>query len=427
MQKQVLTEILHAEVSFAERPFAHPLTISSGQIVGLTEAEAHVVVRVNGVEAEGRGNIFLSDLWAWPDPSLSHAARDQALRAVCVHIAENLKRLCGKGPAHPLALGLRLHDAVCASSDDFGVPSLLARAMALSPFDAAIHDATGLALRRSAFALYPEGQPIPEADRRLGGSATAAIRALLRDPPLASLPAWWLVGRDDDLNTVVQEAVKRRGYGCFKLKLMGRESAVDVARTVEVFRALKVAGVPTIRLSVDTNEANPDAASVLDYLEQLRTADPDAFTALEYLEQPTARDFCACPQDWRAVTRLKPVLLDEGLTGLELLAEAKQQGWSGLALKTCKGHSSALVAAAWANRHGMCLSMQDLTNPGIGLMHAALFAAHVPTINGVELNSPQFAPAANAGLAERWPQLYQPVDGRHRLPSTVPDGLGSRL
>lgn len=62
--------------------------------------------------------------------------------------------------------------------------------------------------------------------------------------------------------------------------------------------------------------------------------------------------------------------------------------------KTCKGHSFALVAAAWANRHGMCLSMQDLTNPGIGLVHAAFFAAHVPTINGVELNRPQFAPPA---------------------------------
>ena len=92
-------------------------------------------------------------------------------------------------------------------------------------------------------------------------------------------------------------------------------------------------------------------------------------------------------------------------------------------MKTCKGHSFALAAAAWAHERGWLLSLQDLTNPGAALVHAALFAAHVPTLNGAELNSPQFTPAANADWAARWPQLFDPRDGFHRLPRNTVIGL----
>jgi hypothetical protein len=121
------------------------------------------------------------------------------------------------------------------------------------------------------------------------------------------------------------------------------------------------------------------------------------------------------------------VMLDEGLTDLDLLDEAVAQGWSGLALKTCKGHSFALVAAAWAQRRGMPLALQDLTNPGLALIHAALFAARVPTVNGAELNSPQFTPAANGAWLPRLAALFDPRDGLHHLPHPAPPGLGSSL
>jgi L-alanine-DL-glutamate epimerase-like enolase superfamily enzyme len=164
---------------------------------------------------------------------------------------------------------------------------------------------------------------------------------------------------------------------------------------------------------------------VLDYLHRLRSEDGAAFESLKYLEQPTGRDILVHRHDWREVTRLKPVMLDEGLTDLELLDVALEQGWSGLALKTCKGHSFALAAAAWAHAHGMLLTMQDLTNPGISLIHSALFAANVPTINGVELNSPQFTPDANRIWLPRMIELFAPHDGVHRLADGQPVGLGS--
>ena len=91
-------------------------------------------------------------------------------------------------------------------------------------------------------------------------------------------------------------------------------------------------------LSVDSNEGNPDAASVLDYLERLEAMDPEAYSVLDYMEQSTARDITKQPFAWHGIGARKPVFLDEGLTSLELLPVAKEQGWSGLALKTCKGH-----------------------------------------------------------------------------------------
>ncbi|MPZ17844.1 MAG: hypothetical protein GEV06_08040 [Luteitalea sp.] len=417
------TEILYADVEFLERPVARPLQLSSGPITKLTEARAAVRVIVAGKEATGRASIYLSDLWAWPDDSLSHAERNAALRRFCTTIARRLGSLCGGEPEHPLELGLRLHDAMCAADH----PPVLARLMCASPFDAAIHDAVGIALGRSAFQLYEQPVPIPAADRyfpTLG--ACRAISRILREP-VKSLPAWWIVGVNDSLTTELLPLVRNGGYDCFKLKLSGKDSPTDVAQTVETFRAVKALGLGRLRLSLDSNGGNPDADSVVDYLERLRAADPEAFEAVAYLEQPTGRDIRRYAFDWRKATRLKPVLLDEGLVDGDVLPAALEQGWSGLAVKTCKGHSFSLVVAAWAAEHKLLLALQDLTNPGLAAIHAALFAAHIPTINGVELNSPQFTPEANREWLPRLGSLFQPRGGLHQLPFAIPAGLGSTL
>lgn len=422
--------IVDATISFHEQPFITPLQLSTGAITVITEARVEATVRVDGREAAGRGTIYLSDLWAWPDPALAHDARDAVLRVTCERIAARLPALCGGEPAHPMELGMRLHEAVC--SDDFGRQSghplpALALAMCASPFDAAIHDAAGQALGLSAFRFYDEPAPMPSVDVFFGrdGGACEAVRAMLRDEPLEAFPAWVIVNKSDALETAVRPWVVERGYRCFKFKLMGADNAVDVARTVEVYDGLLAMGVDAPRITIDTNEANPGAASVADYFERLREASPGAFAALEYAEQPTHRDIVAHPQDWRAATALKPVLLDEGLTSMARLETARDQGWSGLALKTCKGHSFLLAAAAWACQRGWMVALQDLTNPGYSAIHAALTAAWLPTVNGVELNAAQFTPAANGPWLPRLAGLLEPRDGMHRLPDAAPPGLGS--
>jgi len=411
MNAPVLTRVLEGSVEFHDRPFIKPLQISSGKITEITEARVTVRVEVGGRMATGMGSIYLSDLWAWPDPAFSHAERDARLRGVCSRIAFCLPELCGSELEHPLELGLRLHESVCGDGPDEDLP-VLARAMCLSPFDAAIHDAAGAALGVSAFRFYDSDCAIPLADSLLPGGACRAIRTIIRRPRRES-DAWLIVSRGDSLEKDVSPWVRNRGYRCFKVKILGQSNEDDVRRTAEVYRAV--------------NEANPDAESVLDYLQRLQRDAPDAFEALEYLEQPTARDILAGPNDWTKVTRLKPVMLDEGLTSFGILPEARRQGWSGLALKTCKGHSFALVAAAWARQNRMLLSLQDLTNPGYSAIHAALFAAHIETVNGVELNSPQYTPDANSQWLPRLAGLFQPTSGVHRLPAGSPVGLGGSL
>ena len=422
----MLTTIVDASVEFVPQTLRVPMRLSSGVITEITEAQVAVTVEADGRRGTGRGTIYLSDVWAWPDPVLSHAQRDAELRALCTRIAEQLPARCGNEPAHPAELGLRLH-ACLQQETESSVPTVLARIMCASPFDAAIHDATGIALERSAFSFYNEMVPLPSCDSYFPETgACQAIAHTLR-PPQKQFDAWLCVSKDDTLGRDIALWIRERNYRCFKLKLMGKDSAADAARTVEIYRGVQEWGAVRPRLSVDSNEGNPDAASVLEYLLRLQADAPDVFAALEYLEQPTSRDIVGSPQDWREVTKLKPVVLDEGLTGMKLLPIVQEQGWNGIAIKTCKGHSFSLVAAAWARQHGLHVALQDLTNPGLAAIHSVLVAAHVPTMNGIELNSPQYTPDANADWLPRLSPLLAPTNGMHRLPDTLPVGLGSQL
>jgi len=420
------TDILHAGVRFIERPFRVPLQLSTGAITTITEAQAVVTVRVGEREATGQGTIYLSDLWSWPKAPLDHAGRDAVLRRVCEEIADRLTGLCGGEAEHPLELGLRLlhtvsHEAFELTAD----PPVLARAMCASPFDAAIHDAVGIALGRSAFDFYTEPAAIPSVDGLFPGEGACAAIGQIIQPPKTKLDAWWIIGAHERLDDEVAPAIRDFGYRCFKQKTTG-DTAADAARTAEIYRAVRSYGVERPRFDVDSNEANPDPAAVLDYLERLRALDAEAYDALAYLEQPTSRDISTHRFDWRPVTALKPVLIDEGLTDLASFEEARAQGWSGFALKTCKGHSFVLVAAAWARKHGMLLVLQDLTNPGLSAIHAALFAAHIQTMNAVELNSVQYTPAANEAWLPRLAGLFYPAGGRHDVSGVIgAPGLGS--
>jgi len=115
------------------------------------------------------------------------------------------------------------------------------------------------------------------------------------------------------------------------------------------------------------------------------------------------------------------------MTGFDTLEAAADQGWNGLTVKTCRGHSFSVIAAAWAHRRGWKLAMMDLTNPGIAAIHTALFAAHLPGVDAVEMNAVQYTPAANADWLPRLAPLLAPTDGTHDIPSPLPIGLGTGL
>ena len=413
--------ILAASVTFREQPFAKPLQLSSGTITEITEATARVRVRIGGQEAEGRGSIYLSDLWAWPDPALTHAQRDAEMRRLCLQLAD----APWPRESHPLEAGLRLHARAAAMTAD-PVP-LLARLVCVSPLDAALHDACGRAMGVSAFRFFENPAAIPSADALFPEGAVKAIRKFLLPEPARAVDGWYVVSGTDPLKDDFAAFVQGRGFRCFKLKTHGKDPEADARRTVEVYNTARALGVKSPRLSADSNEGNPDADSVLAYLDVLQQLSPDAYAALEYLEQPTGRDIRRHAFDWHAVSARKPVLIDEGLMTEDIFPDIAEQGWGGICLKTCKGHSFNLIAGAWAHARGMKIAVQDLTNPGLAAIHSCLLAQHVPSLNGVELNSPQFTPAANAPWLERESALFCPTDGTHRVSDPLAPGLGTAL
>lgn len=415
--------VVSAQVAFHRRAFATPLRLSSGTITDITEARATVTVAGDGREATGFGSIYLSDLWAWPDPAVAPPERDAGMRAFAETTARNLLAWTGEA-AHPLELGLRLHHRAIAEN---AAPPPLARVVSASPFDAALHDAAGRLFGVSAFRLYETPAAVPSGDALFPGEgAVAAIGAMLLTEPTASVDATLVVGKGDPLETL-EPWVRERGYGFFKLKIGGIDPDEDAARTAAVYREAQRLGCPRPRLTVDANCLTPDPETVVRFLDRLERGAPEAARALEHVEQPTGRDLERFAFDWHAVAARKPLLVDEGLLDFASLATAERQGWNGLALKTCKGHSFALAAAAWGHQRGWTLTVMDLTNPGLAAIHGALLAAHLPGVDAVELNAAQYTPTAHDEWLPRLAGLLTPTDGKHRLPVPAPVGLGGTL
>ena len=106
--------------------------------------------------------------------------------------------------------------------------------------------------------------------------------------------------------------------------------------------------------------------------------------------------------------KLRPVVIDESLTDLESLLLAREMGYTGVALKACKGQSQAMLMAAAAQKYKMFLCVQDLTCPGASLIHSVGISAHVPAVAGIEANARQYVPGREQALGERaFPGIFK--------------------
>ena len=126
----------------------------------------------------------------------------------------------------------------------------------------------------------------------------------------------------------------------------------------------------------------------------------------------------------RKLTSIKPVLADEGIIDLDKFELAKELGWSGVALKTCKGHSSALLYVARCEEEGLLYSVQDLTNTGISFIQSAGLAARINPLKGVEYNSRQYLPLSNEAEREKHLDVFSVKKGEISTGSIGNAGLG---
>jgi L-alanine-DL-glutamate epimerase-like enolase superfamily enzyme len=148
---------------------------------------------------------------------------------------------------------------------------------------------------------------------------------------------------------------------------------------------------------------------------------------LLYVEQPFPYDLTANPIDVHSIGGRTRLFLDESAHDWRHVATGRALGWNGVALKTCKTMSGALLSLAWARAHGMDIMVQDLTNPMLAMLPHVRLAAHANTLAGVETNASQFYPAASMPEAVVHPGIYRRRNGRVDLRSLGGPGFGMRV
>ena len=171
--------------------------------------------------------------------------------------------------------------------------------------------------------------------------------------------------------------------------------------------------------------SGPDYVNAI--LDRLMVEYPRLYGALLYVDQPFPYDLERHRIDVHSLSARKPLFMDESAHDWKLVRLGRQLGWTGVALKTCKTQTGAILSLCWAKAHGMTLMVQDLTNPMLAQIPHCLLAAHAGTIMGVETNAMQFYPDASQPEERVHPGLYRRRQGSVDLSTLRGPGFGYRL
>ncbi len=440
--------ILEAQPHFTNVEARTPLKF--GGVVLHQACFCHVRVTVENLRgrvAEGWGAILLADVWGWPSARVTHDQREELMRqlvsAWCRQLSES------EGFAHPVDLFWRLESelepmarSICAEQ---GAAEMMPRLNALicaSPADAAVHDAFGHAAGIDTYDGYGPEHMDQDLSAQLGPAFKGRFIRDFLSPLPESVEAFHLVGGfdklseselssedpDDGLPVSLDHWIRYDGLQCLKVKLQGTDLDWDLRRLLDVIKVAREEhrrlGIEDLWISADTNEMCESPDYMVELLRNLKRQDPGAFRSVLYVEQPCERDLRRRRLDVRELASLKPVIIDEALTSLEDFELALELGYSGVALKTCKCQSAELVIAAKASASGIPFAVQDLTNPGIALLHSAGLAGRLGTIRGVEANGRQFFPGASEPERTVHPQAYRLASGRIETNTIRGPGLG---
>jgi L-alanine-DL-glutamate epimerase-like enolase superfamily enzyme len=406
------------------------------------------VETADGRRGRGFGSMPMGNVWGWPSATLSGDETLAAMLAFAEHAvaAANTSDAAG----HPIEITHALsagHGAIVSTVREKlalkePMPRL-AQLVAASPLEAAIYDAYGKALDQNSYNLL--GREFVGCD--LATYLTDEFRGEYLDQYTSReckprMPLYHLVGAldplsatdlasrlDDGLPETLGEWIAADGLTHLKIKLNGDDLHWDVERVAAVERVAQEAqarrGCDTWHYSLDFNERCANVQYVLDFLAQVEAKSPSALRRVHYIEQPTHRDLRANPENrMHEAAKIKPVVIDESLVDLESLLLAREQGYSGVALKACKGHSEALLMGAAAQKYGLFLCVQDLTCVGASLLHSASIAARIPTVAAIEGNGRQYCPIGNRGWEDRFPGMFHITDGTVATGELNGPGLG---
>src|SRR5262245_48362692 len=405
------TDIRVEDLTFDYEEFLYrsPYKFGGVPVDRATILNINVTVRTrDGKTAKGFGSMPLGNVWSFPSREMAYFRTLVAMKELAERIAEITSGY--KEYGHPIDINTALEPeylkAAAETSKALALTASIPKLCALvtaSPFDAAIHDAFGKVHNRSCYQTY--GRDLMSRD--LSAYLNADFKGEYLDryilpKPKPQIPMFHSVGGadavlpselkdrvNDGLPETLAAWIKFNGLTHIKIKLQGEDLKWDVERTVNIDRvASETRPEVAWKYCVDFNERCPNVEYVLEYLRKVKELTPAGFDRILYLEQPTARDLKANRQNvMRDANKLRPVVVDESLTDLESLLLAREMGYTGVALKACKGQSHAALMAAAAQKYKMFLTVQDLTCPGASLIHSVGIAARVPGVAGVGANS----------------------------------------
>jgi L-alanine-DL-glutamate epimerase-like enolase superfamily enzyme len=452
MSKPTDVRVVATRVYFLPVQTRMPLKFGTEITTSVTCARVCITVEGHdGRRAEGWGETPLSVQWVWPS-KLPYAERHERLRAYCLRLAEEVIQPDLTG--HAFEIGADWQEMLLPVSMEawnHGAKEpmpLLAGLVCLSAFDLALHDAFGQLLLRPVYETYTSEFIARDLDSFLVPATDLTPRAsfvnkfpadfLVANPP-KELLAWHLIGGLDPLDeseltgnepndgypVLLRDWIRRDGLQCLKIKLRGNDSAWDYQRLMKVGDMAREERVRW--LTADFNCTVTEPQYVNDILDRLKSDARDTFDKLLYVEQPFPYELEEFPIDVHSVSQRKPLFLDESAHNWRLVRRGRELGWTGVALKTCKTQTGALLSACWAKAHGMQLMVQDLTNPMLAQIPHVLLAARVDTIAGVETNAMQFYPDASRPEEAVHPGLYRRRDGKVNLSSMHGAGFGYRL
>lgn len=439
--------LLEVKIAFEDIRYRAPYKFGGVAVDRATLLNVHCTVQTrDGKTAKGFGSMPLGNVWAFPSRTLSYDTTLEAMRA----LARKLGPLTAayKESGHPIEINTALEPEYLKAAAEVGrelqlstpIPKLCTLVTA-SAIDGAIHDAFGKAHGRNCYATYGPDLLGPDLSAFLGPDfrGERLDRYLLRKPrpavnlyhsvggadPLTKADVVKPVG--DGLPETLPEWIQFNGLHHIKIKLQGDDLKWDIDRVVAIDRIAQETR-PDIdwRYCVDFNERCPNIEYFLEFIRTVKEKTPKGFVRIEYVEQPTARDLKANRRNvMHEAAKLRPVVIDESLTDLETLLLAREMGYTGVALKACKGQSQAMLMAAAAQKYKMFLCVQDLTCPGASLIHSASIASHVPGVSGIEANSRQYLPAANASWAKTHPGVFVIKNGSLRTAELTGPGIGA--
>ncbi len=448
---QKLSDIKICELKNSKEHFAFRTPIKFGGRVTtqitIFKVDALVENR-SGQRGRGRGSMTIGNSWSWPSQILSSDRTETVMEEFGRRLVEKSGSCSLYG--HPLELcrQLSIYQDEIAKQIEMElqtgepIPKLSQLNMA-SPMEAALFDAYGKLYGESVFNLLGPDYISRDLSFYLNDDFKGEYldRYTFRKPR-ARMPLYHLIGGldpltekdikkriNDGLPETLAEWIHSDGLTHLKIKLNGNNLENDVQRTVQIEEITsaeeKKRGVDRWFYSADFNEKCPNEEYVLDWMTQVERYSRHAFQSLMYIEQPTNRNLKALPKiEMHRASKRCPVVIDESLVDFESLLLCREMGYSGVALKACKGMAEALLMGAAARKYKLFLCVQDLTCPGESFLQSASLAAHIPTVAAVEGNARQYCPAANAPCKNKFPGLFNITDGTVETNVLDKPGLG---